>query len=156
MWKKLVVLFVVLLTVTLSVAAVASADSVSGSGWIDAQGDGRACMSGNAESITVSGQGVLWYFDGGEEDTPTITGQGVYRQFANGWQRWKGFDGVFSLTDADEVIVCLGGEDVHLLAEGVGAVQLRGEGSYETGSDDAPPFNGRWTLTGLNIQLGQE
>ena len=156
MWKKVTILVLALVLVTMSMAAVASADSVVGSGWLEAEGQGRACMSGNADAITISGNGVLWYFDGGEEDAPAITGEGVHRQFASGWQRWKGFDGTFSLTDADEVIVCLRGEDVHLLAEGTGVVQLTGEGAYETGSGDAPPFNGRWTLTGVNIQIGQQ
>jgi hypothetical protein len=151
MWKKLTILTLALVLITLSMAAVASADSVHGNGWLEAQGNGRACMSGNADAITISGNGVLWYFDDGEEDTPVITGEGHHQPFANGWQRWKGFDGEFSLTDADEVIVCLRGEEVQLRAEGTGVVALTGRGHYETGSDE-----GRWTLTGVEIQLGQQ
>lgn len=155
MWKKLTLLALTIAMVTLAVAAVVNADSVAGDGWIDAEGDGRACMSGNANAISISGNGVLWYFDDGEEDEPTITGEGYRKDFASGWARWKGFDGEFTLTDADEIIVCLRGQNIHLWAEGTGAVALAGEGHYETGGNDIDPTRGYWTLAGLNIQLGQ-
>ena len=155
MWKKLSFLMLALVLATLLTAAVASADSVAGKGWINAEGDGRACMTGNADVVTISGNGVLWYLDAGEEDTPEITGEGFRQEFASGWVRWKGFDGEFSLTDADEIIVCLRGKDVHLWAEGSGAVALTGEGSYETGGEGVDPTQGYWTLTGAKIQLGQ-
>jgi len=150
MWKKLTGFVLALVLVTLSVAAVASADTVSGSGWLHAEGAGRACMTGNADSLAISGTGVLWYFDGGEEDTPLVTGQGGHREFASGWQRWKGFDGTFSLKDADEIIVCLRGRHLNLDVAGWGAVRLTGHGSYETGHD-----SGRWSLFGKQIELGQ-
>jgi len=155
MWKKLSFLMLTLVLATLLTAAVASADAMAGNGWIEAEGNGRACMTGNADEVVISGNGVLWYLDAGEEDTPEITGQGFRQEFASGWVRWKGFDGEFSLTDADEIIVCLRGKDVHLRAEGTGAVALTGEGSYETGGDDIDPGWGYWTLSGVNIQLGQ-
>ena len=150
MWKKITVLVLTLVLVSMSVAAVASADSVSGSGWLHAEGTGRACMTGNADSLTISGTGVLWYFDGGEEDTPLVTGQGVHRKFASGWQRWKGFDGTFTLEDADQIIVCLRGRHVALDVDGRGAVRLVGYGHYETGHDI-----GRWSLFGKQLELGQ-
>jgi len=156
MWKKLSLMALALILATFAVAAVASADSVVGSGWITADGRGRVCLTGNADSITLSGNGVLWYFDGGEEDTPTVTGWGQAREFANGWVRWRGVNGEFTLQDADEVIVCLRGWDIHLRAEGTGAVRLTGRGHYETGGDGVPTLSGSWTPAGREIQLGQE
>ena len=155
MWKKLTLLALALVLITMMVATIASADSVAGSGWLEAEGDGRACMAGNADVVTISGNGVLWYFDDGEVDTPTITGEGVRQEFASGWVRWNGFDGEFTLSDADEIIVCLRGESIHLRTEGTGGVLLKGQGSYETGGEDAPVTSGSWTQDGLRIDFGQ-
>ena len=154
MWKKFSLLALALVIATLLSTAVVSADSVAGKGWIEAEGNGRVCLTGNADVISISGNGVLWYFDGGEEDTPIVTGEGFRQEFASGWVRWNGFSGEFSLTDADEIIVCLRGRDVHLWAEGAGAVALTGHGHYETGGDSGSS-RGSWTLTGVNIQLGR-
>jgi hypothetical protein len=155
MWKKLSVIVLALVLVSLSVAAVASADSVAGSGWITADGAGRVCMTGNGDALSISGNGVLWYFDGGEEATPVVTGRGHAREFANGWVRWRGFHGTFTLQDADDVIVCLRGWNIHLRAEGTGAVKLTGRGQYETGGDGVPTLSGSWSPAGTEIQLGQ-
>ncbi len=155
MWKKIFIFVLALALVTLTAAAVVSADSVAGKGWIEAEGNGRACMTGNADAVTISGNGVLWYFDGGEEDTPVVTGEGFRQEFASGWVRWKGFDGEFSLTDADEIIVCLRGKDVQLRAEGTGVVTLTGRGHYETGGEGVPETAGRWTQAGVSIPLGR-
>ncbi len=155
MWKKLTLLALTLVLVTAMVATVANADSIAGSGWLEAEGRGRACMTGNSDIVTISGNGVLWYFDGGDVDTPTITGAGVRQEFASGWVRWKGFDGEFALGNADEIIVCLSGESIHLRTEGAGAVLLNGHGRYETGGENAPVTSGRWTQVGLRIDFGQ-
>jgi len=154
MWKKLTILTLALVLITLSMAAVASADSVHGNGWLEAQGNGRACMSGNADAITISGNGVLWYFDDGEVDIPAVVGEGFRQEFGNGWVRWKGFDGTFSLEDADQITVCLRGENISLYVEGQGVVELTGHGSYETGSDDRPTLNGRWSMFGRVVRVG--
>ena len=155
MWKKLSLMVLVLALASFAVAAVASADSVAGSGWITADGRGRVCLIGNADNISLSGNGVLWYFDGGEEDTPTVTGWGNAQKYASDWVRWRGVNGTFSLQDADEVIVCLRGWNIHLEAEGAGVVRLIGHGHYETGGDGVPTLSGSWAPAGQEIQLGQ-
>ncbi len=155
MWKRMTILALIALLLTMAVATAVSADSVIGSGWLEADGDGRACMTGNAETLLLSGQGVVWYFDAGEVDEPVITGQGVRRDFASGWVRWKGFDGTFTLSDADEIIVCLRGKDIHMHVAGTGAVKLTGKGHYETGAEDVPTIDGLWTATGRVIEFGQ-
>lgn len=154
MWKKLSLVMLVVVIASLSFAAIASADSVNGNGWLQAEGDGKACMTGDATTLTVSGNGVLWYFDDGEVDTPVITGEGFRRELSNGWVRWEGFDGTFNLEEADQIIVCLHGENINLYVEGQGAVKLTGRGSYETGSGDQPTLRGRWSHRGKVIRMG--
>jgi len=154
MWKKLSLVVLAVVIASLSFAAIASADLVNGNGWLQAEGDGKACMAGDATILTVSGDGVLWYFDDGEVDIPAVVGEGFRQEFGNGWVRWKGFDGTFSLEDADQITVCLRGENISLYVEGQGVVELTGHGSYETGSDDRPTLNGRWSMFGRVVRVG--
>lgn len=144
MYKKKSLWIVLLLLASLFIVTAVSADYAEGTGWIEAHGSGVAGLKGNINTVRISGSGTLYYHDGGETDTPTVTGVGRKIELPNGWVKWVGFHGTFSLQDADHVKIALHGRNIDLYASGTGSVWLRGKGTYTIGHPDGTITHGIW------------
>ncbi|VAW42401.1 hypothetical protein MNBD_CHLOROFLEXI01-3587 [hydrothermal vent metagenome] len=142
--QKKAVWIVMMLLGSLFIVTAVSADTLIGTGWVEASGNGVAGLKGNLDTLRISGSGVLYYWDGGETDIPEVTGVGRRIELPNGWVKWVGFNGTFSLDDADHVKVALHGRDIDLYAAGTGTVWLRGHGTYTFGSADGNIVRGAW------------
>jgi len=150
--KRSIKLFTVLglvLTLSLIVAGLASADVLRGEGWLSAQGSGMVnlYLTGRVD-ITSHGVGTV-YVRGAE--TIEATGQGRRVNRADGLVIFYGYEG--QIHRAGETrSVKMAGHEIEFIAEGKGRAWLRGKGSYETGHG----YSGDWAPNGLNVQLEQE
>lgn len=142
--QKKAVWVVMLLLGSLFVVTAVSADTLTGTGWVEAHGSGVAGLKGNIERLHINGNGTLYYYDGGQTDTPEVTGVGRRIELPNGWVKWVGFHGTFELEDADHVKVILHGRDIDLYASGTGSIFLRGQGTYIHGRADGTVERGFW------------
>jgi hypothetical protein len=153
--KRTVIVLLVVLAASMLFAAVASADNLAGTGWIRAEGDGRAALQGDARTVHLSGNGILWFKDEGEVDEPVVTGYGHSIEYPDGWVKYFGFRGQFHISDADDVTVILVGKNVNLFAAGQGRVYLEGEGYYIVGR--GPHWTrGEWSPSGTTLELTAE
>ncbi|WP_420628326.1 hypothetical protein [Candidatus Leptofilum sp.] len=143
--KKKAVWIVMILLGSLFVVTAVSADTATGTGWVEAHGSGVAGLKGNIDRLHINGHGVLYYYDGGQTDTPHVTGVGRKIELPNGWVKWVGFHGSFHLEDADHVKVVLHGRDIDLYASGTGSIWLRGHGTYTHGRADGTIVHGLWS-----------
>ncbi len=142
--KKKAVWVVFLLLGSLFAVTAVSADTLTGTGWVEAHGSGVAGLKGNIDRLTINGNGTLYYYDGGETDVPEVTGIGRRVELPNGWVKWVGFHGSFHLENADHVKVILYGRDIDLYASGIGSIWLRGVGTYTHGRTDGTIVHGTW------------
>ncbi|MCP5094893.1 MAG: hypothetical protein GY943_05005 [Chloroflexi bacterium] len=152
MTKQKILLVVGLLFSSLFIVSLVSADTISGTGWLTAHGNGEAVIMGDFRAMHITGNGVLLFKDLGETDTPIVTGYGRKIELDNGWTKYVGFHGTFHLTNADNVIVRLEGRDIHMHLVGSGEVWLRGEGHYRYGSHDGG-IEGNWQADGTSIDV---
>ncbi|MCP4418286.1 MAG: hypothetical protein GY805_16820 [Chloroflexi bacterium] len=145
MQKKATWIVMMLLGSLFAVTAV-SADSATetGSGWVKAHGNGVAGVKGNIDILHITGNGILYYYDGGQTDIPEVTGVGRRIDLGNGWVKWVGFHGSFHLEDADHVKVALHGRNIDLYASGTGTIWLRSYGTYTHGNGDGIFVHGIW------------
>jgi hypothetical protein len=90
-WKGLLVVLLAALLV-IGVSGVASAEEVSGTGKLEAWGDGLARVMGNCK-VEVSGSGALYFGDLKGDATWSIEGRGRRVNLRNGWTAWYGFHG---------------------------------------------------------------
>ncbi len=153
--KRTLFVLLVVLAASMLFTAVASADSVAGTGWIRAEGDGKAALQGDARTVHLSGNGILWFKDEGEVDEPRVTGFGHTIEYPNGWVQYIGFAGEFHLSDADDITVVLVGKNINLFAAGQGRVYLEGEGHYITGHGPHVE-RGEWSPSGNTLDLTAE
>lgn len=153
--KRMLFVLLVVLAASMMFTAVVSADNLSGTGWIRAEGDGRAALQGDARTVHLSGNGILWFKDEGEVDEPTVTGYGRKIEYPNGWVQYIGFDGQFHISDADQITIVLVGKNVNLFAVGQGRVYLEGEGHYIVGHGPHM-IRGEWALSGTTLELTAE
>ncbi|GJM40820.1 MAG: hypothetical protein DHS20C20_11020 [Ardenticatenaceae bacterium] len=142
--KKKIVWVVMMLMGSLFVVTAVSADTATGTGWVEAHGNGHAAIKGNLDVLHITGNGVLYYYDGGQTDIPEVSGVGRKIELPNGWVKWVGFNGSFHLENADHVKVALHGRDIDLYASGTGSIALRGHGTYTHGKADGTIVHGLW------------
>ncbi len=142
--QKKAVWIVMMLLGSLFVVTAVSADTLTGTGWVEAHGNGTAGLKGNLDTLRISGDGVLYYWDGGETDVPIVTGHGRRIELPNGWVKWIGFNGTFSLDNADHVKVVLRGQNIDLYASGTGTIWLHGHGTYTHERADGIIVHGVW------------
>ena len=128
------------------------ADTIAGRGWLRARGQGLAEMKGQVHTLTISGNGTLWYLDEGEPDEPVVTGKGERIEHPNGWVQYVGFDGTFQLQGADNVTVKLVGTQIELFVVGKGVVHLRGHGVYVYGNGQHI-VRGHWAANGQTLDI---
>jgi hypothetical protein len=137
MKKKRLILMAVLVIASLGFTSVAGAESESGMGTLEAQGDGFAGLHGTGY-IRVRGTGVLWVK--GAESVEVRGEEGHKKVFPDGWTEYVGFNGA-AVIRGQKVSVLLAGENVDLYAIGTGRVILWGEGTYEING----LITGRWS-----------
>lgn len=121
--------------------------TLSGSGTLVAQGDGRACISG------TGGVRVRAPVDGNMLVSPnaevTTTG-GTETVLENGWKKYQGFDN--ALVVGTEMEVAIEGNGIDVVARGTGTVTLTGTGSYWTYGENFY-VDGTWTEVGVRATL---
>ena len=127
MKRKMLILMAVLVIASLGFTSVVSAESESGMGTLEAQGDGFAGLHGTGY-IRVSGTGVLWVK--GEESIRIQGEEGHKKVFPDGWTEYVGFRGAARIR-GQRVSVLMAGEQIDLYAIGTGRVILWGKGTYE-------------------------
>ncbi len=150
--KRTILVLLVVMAASLLLVAAVSADTIAGTGWIRAQGDGQAALQVKLGTVHISGDGVLWFKDEGNPDVPTVTGYGRRIEYPNGWVQYIGFNGSFHLSEADEFAVILRGEDINLFAAGRGRVYLEGHGRYIIGHG-TDTVSGTWSEKGETLNL---
>ena len=148
MLKRIVILSAVLVMMMTVFVGMASANvKLEGNGWLKARGSGIARLQGDFDGLSISGTGVLWYFDEGEEDVPLLEGRGRVHHHRNGWTEVRGFHGTLTVTDADMFEVGISGAHIDLFAEGAGKAFLKGSGTYSSSGDA-----GRW-IGGTDVEI---
>jgi hypothetical protein len=106
--------------------------SLSGTGSLKAEGDGKATLSGNLQ-LTVSAQrGILTINDYDEDAIIEIDGKGTKEVLDDGTIKYEGFDGTATISGSS-ITVQITGSNIELNAEGTGSAVLRGQGSYNVG-----------------------
>ena len=119
-----------------------SAD-LSGTGTLTASGNGKATMSGNMEMEISARSGVLTITDYDGNAEVDVTGYGTKEDLGNGAVRYSGFDGTASISGSSVTVVILG-DDIELIAEGIGSAVLRGYGTYKIEMDARQILNNDW------------
>ena len=152
MFTRKSLLVLAILISSLFAVSMVSADTVSGTGRLYAQGDGLAVVRGDVDVLHIKGRGTLFFKDAGETDEPTVTGNGIRIDLPGGWVKYLGFNGTFHLKDADQVVVKLNGRNINLYAEGSGTVWLRGQGHYQYDNGDNI-ITGVWHEEGQTINI---
>lgn len=152
MTKRMIIVLSVLMLGLMAMVGVASADTVTGFGWIHAQGDGIARLEGDIVYMTIEGNGVLWYKDGGDADRVYLSGHGRKIVHPNGWVEVLGFRGKLTVAGADDFQVRLTGTNIDLHAKGRGTVYLQGNGTYTLGTPDGVT-RGEWSDIGRTIEF---
>ena len=153
--KRTILILLVVMAASLLMVAAVSADTIAGTGWIRAQGDGRAALQVKVGTVHITGDGVLWFKDEGRPDVPTVTGYGRRIEHPNGWVQYIGFNGSFRISEADEFTVILHGEDINLFAAGRGRVYLQGHGRYVIGHGPVT-ITGTWSEKGETLDLSPD
>ena len=103
--------------------------SLSSTGALAAQGNGKATISGNLD-IKVNGKdGILIIKDYDEDAVIEIEGKGIKEMLDDGTIKYEGFDGSATIKGSS-ITVVITGDNIELNAEGTGSAVLRGHGSY--------------------------
>ena len=118
MFTRKLSLVLAILVGNLFVVSIVSADTLSGTGQVHAQGNGTVVMRGDVKMLHIQGRGSLFFKDSGDVDEPVVTGTGHRIDLPNGWVQYIGFNGTFHLSVADDVIVKLDGRNINLFVEG--------------------------------------
>ena len=94
---------------------------------------GKGALHGAGE-IRITGNGELWILDIAGDSRIGVEGSGIVQEYASGWVRYAGFDGVARIS-SDEVKVVVMGYGIRMAARGAGEFALSGNGNYRTTGD---------------------
>lgn len=145
--KKMIWIFGIVAMMTMAFASVASADTVTGRGWLKAVGYGKAQLRMTGEvDITGHGGGII-YIHGAE--IITAEGRGKRTNLPNGDVIIRGYYGSVRVVGSDMVVKMVGGK-IDFSAAGAGTVTLNGRGKYWTHSGKS----GNWQVDGVDVAIG--
>lgn len=149
--KKHVKLFTVLSLVfllSLTLAGLASADTIRGKGWLHAKGSGVATlrMTGRIE-IEGHGVGVVYIYGA---ESIEAHGAGQRTNLRGGGVVFRGYEGTIKAS-GERMTVRMVGKKIEFTAHGKGVAHLRGRGIYETRG-----FSGDWAADGLTVEVEEE
>ncbi len=145
MLRKVLLMAVAMMILVMAFASVASADTVSGHGWIKAQGAGTALLKMNGEvDIEGHGLGAIYIRDA---EVVRADGNGTRTDLPNGDVILRGYRGHVHIVGKQMGVRMVGGK-IDFEAWGVGRVLLRGRGSYETQNGF-----GTWQAGGVELAI---
>ena len=145
MLRKVLLMAAVMMISVMAFASVASADTVSGHGWIKAQGAGTALLKMNGE-VDIEGHGLgVIYIKGAE--IVRADGNGSRTDLPNGDVILRGYRGHVHIVGKQMGVRMVGGK-IDFEAWGAGQVTLKGRGSYETQSGF-----GTWQPGGIELTI---
>ncbi|RMF03800.1 MAG: hypothetical protein D6768_05040 [Chloroflexi bacterium] len=138
-------IFSLLFLLSLTLAGVASADVISGKGWLHAEGSGVAKLQMNG-AVEINGHGVGVVVIKGAEAIQA-SGHGHRTNLPDGRVVFRGYEGTIHAIGR-HMTVHMAGTKIDFTARGKGRAVLRGHGTYETGSG-----SGDWQPDGLEINV---
>jgi len=122
--------------------------TLSGSGTLVAQGNGRAYISGTGTvDVKASIQGTMLVSPNAEV---TTTGEGTKTVLDNNWVQYQGY-GSATVTGTD-IVVAIDGNGIDIVASGTGTATLTGNGTYRTYGENRY-VDGNWTAAGVTATL---
>ncbi len=122
--------------------------TITGSGTLIAQGDGRAEITGTGTvEVKAPIQGEMQVSSNAEV---TTTGEGTKTTLDNGYVKYQGY-GSASVTGTG-ITVYISGNGISIEASGTGTVKLVGTGSYSTYGENYY-VDGTWTATETTATL---
>lgn len=140
--RGLIVMLVALMLLSGTGLHVAAAQTVSGTGTLEASGYGTVALSGSGTVTIQEGAGVIWVQGA---DSIEATGRGRRVELPHGAVRLTGYSGRVQIQGEDMTIRIAGGV-INLTASGSGSAWLSGEGTYTTNNS-----NGTWTPRGIRV-----
>ncbi len=143
MYRKVVILAVIVLLLALPVVALAQTGQ--GTGTVHAEGDGAAYLRGEGW-VRISGSGTLLIRDRAGDAEIQVSGHGSHAERGQGLV-YRGWNGE-AYVRGSAITVAVRGTDIRLEAAGTGVVYLRGQGWYTFGGE-----RGDWTADGVRLQL---
>jgi len=145
--KKIIVVFSVVAVLSMALVSVASADTVTGRGWLKAVGAGTATlwMSGDV-TITGHGVGVIYI-----KNAAQIRAEGIGKRsdLPNGGVLLRGYRGKVFISGDNMGIQIVGGK-IEFTAVGAGTAALKGRGQYWTHKG-----RGLWNVNGIDVSVGE-
>ena len=145
MKKRVFVILVVLIAVTLGLAATAEAKRIEGTGRLVAEGCGAALVHGDGW-VRIKGHGIGVVTVAGA-DKLSAKGHGRREELPDGTIRFAGWSGTIRAS-GESLTVRMAGCRIEFEAVGRGWVYLKGRGTYEVNG-----FKGRWSAEGQVIHL---
>jgi len=122
--------------------------TLSGSGTLVAQGNGRAYISGTGTvDVKAPIQGNMLVSPNAEV---TTVGEGTKTVLDNNWVQYQGY-GSATVTGTD-IIVDINGNGISIVASGTGTATLTGTGTYRTYGENRY-VDGNWTAAGVTATL---
>lgn len=146
--KKMILVFSVVAMLTMAFASVASADTVTGRGWLKAIGAGKATLQMTGEvDITGHGTGVIYIKNA---EIITAEGRGKRSNLPNGDVILRGYYGSVRVVGEQMSVQMVGGK-IDFSATGAGVVTLKGRGKYWTHAGTS----GNWRVDGVDLTVGE-
>lgn len=142
MKKRILILVTIAVLASLALTAVASAETLEGTGTLWARGVGIAKVHGDG-SVKIRGCGVGTVWVKGAE-TLEAHGVGIRRE-VDGGVLFIGWWGKITAS-GEELTVRMAGGLIEFVAEGTGWAFLKGRGRYHVG-----PASGEWSPEGMTI-----
>ncbi|OQY28420.1 MAG: hypothetical protein B6243_12040 [Anaerolineaceae bacterium 4572_5.2] len=145
MLRKVCLIVGLVAVLSFGVVGAASADTISGRGWLKAVGYGVAKldMTGDVK-ITGHGAGVIT-IQGAK--TVRVEGKGVRSEQADGTVVLRGVKGRVFIRGKDMTVKMAGGK-IDFIARGSGSVFLEGRGAYHTRH-----YRGVWAEEGVELPM---
>ncbi|HHJ07240.1 MAG TPA: hypothetical protein ENK24_07045 [Anaerolineae bacterium] len=147
MLRKIWLIVGLVAVLSFGVVGAASADTVSGRGWLKALGYGVAKLDMTGDvNITGHGAGVIT-IQGAK--TIRVEGKGIRSENSDGVVVLRGVKGRVFIRGKNMTVKMAGGK-IDFIARGSGAAFLSGHGSYKTRH-----YQGIWTEDGVELPLGK-
>lgn len=118
-------------------------ETISGEGVLTAEGSGRAVLTGQADSIVLSGWGVVSVEDLGGDAQVEVSGFGEKVIIGNR-EKYSG-KGTITVSGSN-VVVRFSGTHMVLKAQGTGSATLSGHGTWNKGTR-----SGQLTVEGISV-----
>ncbi len=117
--------------------------NLCGTESVEADGDGRAALSGDLTINLSADSGVLTITDFSGDARINVTGYGTKKEIGFDTVIYNGTDGSAQISGSS-ITVVIKGEGIELFAEGTGSAILCGYGTYTVYPEDGESITGEW------------